>query len=79
MTEILSTTELCEKFRIWPHRLKGVKHYVQVDIKGRPIVMFDRIIENDIAQEQWIDNTEVAQIKYDSEILSKEIKKLEDK
>lgn len=77
MTKILSTTELCEKFKIWPHMLVGTKHYVQVDIKGRPIVMFDRVIENNITQEQWVDITKQAQLKYDSEMLSKEIKKLE--
>ena len=75
----LSTNELCTKFRVNPRRLVNAKYYVQLDIKGRPVAMFNRVYKDDVAQEQWLDVSEIARTKYDHEMLSREIKKLEDK
>ena len=71
--DTLSTNELCTKFRVNPRRLVDAKHYVQLDIKGRPVVMFNRVYKDDMAQERWLDVSEIARTKYDHEMLQREI------
>ena len=71
----MTTKELCDKFGIELMRTIGAKHYLQLDIKGRPVVAYDRVGD----KEEWSDKTAIVQTMYDREVLNNEIKKLEDK
>lgn len=71
----MTTKELCNKFGIDRMRTVGAKHYLQLDVKGRPVVAYERIED----KEEWSDKTAIAQTMYDREVLTKEIKKMEEK
>lgn len=76
----MTTEELCKKFDITAYQISTAKHYIQLDLKNRPAVAYDRVICKDgTLSDNWVNVTEIKQVEYDREVLTKEIKKLEAK
>lgn len=62
----MTTKELCNKFNIDEFRLTTAKHYIQLDVKTKPVVAFDRKVAKDGSlTNEWIDVTELKQLDYE--------------
>lgn len=72
----MTTEELCSTYNVDAYRLRNMRHFMLIDEHNKPIVAFER---DDALSNDWKDVTEIKQIEYDKEVLSKEIRKLKEK